>query len=73
LGHFGADATSGPPVAAQVSAFLSRYASAKGIYMTINYVNRDHVHALVDLPIDLTIEKMMQLFQREFVPVPLDQ
>jgi putative transposase len=26
-------------------------------------LNRDHVHALVDLPTDLTIEKMMQLFK----------
>lgn len=31
--------------------------------MKINFVNGDHVHALVDLPTDLTIERMMQLFK----------
>jgi putative transposase len=50
-------------VAAKLSSFLSVYAAQKGIYMKINYVNRDHVHALVDLPTDVTIEKMMQLFK----------
>jgi hypothetical protein len=28
---------------------LDNYAEDKGIYMKINYVNADHVHALVDL------------------------
>ena len=36
--------------AVKVSEYLSRYASEKGIYMKINYVNPDHVHVLVDLP-----------------------
>jgi len=49
--------------AAKLSTFLSEYAAKNGIYMKINYVNRDHVHALVDLPTDLTIEKMMQLLK----------
>ena len=31
--------------------------------MKINYVNADHVHALVDLPTNLTIEQMMQFFK----------
>jgi len=31
--------------------------------MKINYVNRDHVHALVDLPTSLAIEDMMHLFK----------
>jgi hypothetical protein len=31
--------------------------------MKINYVNPDHVHALVDLPTHLSIEEMMQLFK----------
>jgi hypothetical protein len=35
-----------------VSRYLSEYAEMKGVYMKINYVNADHVHALVDL--DLT-------------------
>jgi putative transposase len=49
--------------AAKLSTYLSEYAAQNGIYMKINYVNRDHVHALIDLPTHLSIEKMMQLFK----------
>jgi putative transposase len=49
--------------APQVSAYLSQYASEKGIYLKINYVNPDHIHALVDLPTHLCIEEMMHLFK----------
>jgi REP element-mobilizing transposase RayT len=31
--------------------------------MKINYVNPEHVHALVDLPTSKTIENLMQLFK----------
>ena len=31
--------------------------------MKINFVNSDHVHALVDLPTGLSIEEMMQFFK----------
>ena len=31
--------------------------------MKINYVNADHVYALVDLPTNLSTEEMMQLFK----------
>jgi len=31
--------------------------------MKINYVNADHVHALVDLPTALSIEELMQLLK----------
>jgi putative transposase len=51
------------PAAAKVSAYLSEYASEKGIYMKINYVNPDHVHALVDLPSGLAIDEMMQFLK----------
>jgi len=47
--------------AGQVSGYLSEYASGKGFYMKINYVNPDHVHVLVDLPTALAVEDMMQL------------
>lgn len=47
----------------KVSRFLSEYAESKGIYMKINWVNADHVHALVDLPTGLTIEEVMQLLK----------
>jgi putative transposase len=49
--------------AAKLSRYLSQYATEKGIYMKINYVNPDHVHALVDLPTHLCIEDVMQLLK----------
>jgi putative transposase len=49
--------------AARVSRYLAEYAEKEGIYMKINYVNADHVHALVDLPTSLSIEKAMQLLK----------
>jgi REP element-mobilizing transposase RayT len=49
--------------AAGLSTYLTRYAGEKEIYMKINFVNPDHVHALVDLPTSLSIEEMMQFFK----------
>ncbi len=49
--------------ATKLSDYLHQYASEKGIYMKLNYVNADHVHGLVDLPTSLTIEEMMHLFK----------
>ena len=49
--------------ASRVSRYLSGSAQTKGIYMKINYVNADHVHALVELPTSLTIEDLAQLFK----------
>src|SRR5213593_2292671 len=49
--------------AARVSRWLSKYAEEQGIYMKINYVNADHVHALVDLPISVSIERLIQLLK----------
>ena len=49
--------------AARVSCWLSQYTDEQGVYMKINYVNADHVHALVDLPISLSIEKLIQLLK----------
>lgn len=51
------------PAAAKLSAWLHDYAKQKGIYMKLNFVNPDHVHALIDLPTNLCIEDMMQLFK----------
>ena len=51
------------PAAAKLSVWLHDYAKQKGIYMKINFVNPDHVHALIDLPTNLCIEDMMQLFK----------
>jgi putative transposase len=49
--------------AAKLSAYLHDYAKQKKIYMKINFVNPDHLHALIDLPTNLTIEDTMQLFK----------
>jgi putative transposase len=49
--------------AAKVSSYFSEYASEKGIYMKINYVNPEHVHVLIDLPTNLCIEDVMQLLK----------
>jgi putative transposase len=49
--------------AARVSRFLSEYAQTKEIYMKINYVNADHVHALIDLPTSVSIEDVVQLLK----------
>jgi len=49
--------------ASQVSRYLTEYSKDKGFYMKINYVNADHVHALVDLPTGLSIEELMQLLK----------
>ena len=49
--------------AARVSGYLTEYAEKDRIYMKINFVNADHVHALIDLPTALTIEKVVQLLK----------
>lgn len=51
------------PAATKLSAWLHGYAKQKHIYMKVNFVNPDHVHALIDLPTNLAIEDMMQLFK----------
>jgi putative transposase len=51
------------PAAAKLSAFLTEYAQSKGIYMRINYVNAEHVHALIDLPTRYSIEETMKLLK----------
>ena len=47
--------------AARLSRYLTENADTKGVYMKINYVNADHVHALVNLPTNLSIEELIQL------------
>jgi REP element-mobilizing transposase RayT len=52
-----------PPTAAKVSGFLTDYARKNGIHMKINFVNTDHVHTLIDLPTNLTIEHVVKLLK----------
>ena len=49
--------------AARASTNLTEYSYEKGIYMRINYFNAEHTHALIDLPTNLTIEQVIQLFK----------
>jgi len=49
--------------ATKVSTFLSQYAEEKRIYMKINHVNPEHVHALVDLPTQYSIEDVFKLLK----------
>jgi putative transposase len=49
--------------ARRISEFLNGYAESKAICMNVNYVNADHVHALVDLPTAFSIEQLMQLLK----------
>ena len=51
------------PAAIKLSAHLHDYATEKGIYMKINFVNADHVHVLVDLPASKPIEEIVQLLK----------
>jgi putative transposase len=49
--------------AVKASRFLTGYALEKGIYMKTNYFNAEHVHALIDLPTNKSIEEVMQLLK----------
>jgi REP element-mobilizing transposase RayT len=49
--------------AAALSRHLDEYSAEQSVYMKINFVNPDHVHALIDLPTGLSIEKVVQLFK----------
>jgi len=47
----------------KLSEYLYEYSKEKNIYMKANYVNSDHVHALIDLPTDKTIEDILHLLK----------
>jgi REP element-mobilizing transposase RayT len=49
--------------AAKASTWLNQYAAEKKIYLKKNHFNPDHAHALIDLPTNLSIENVMQLFK----------
>ena len=48
---------------ARLAPFLDDYTKAKGIYVRARFVNADHVHMLVDLPTNLTIENLAKLLK----------
>ncbi|MBN1867758.1 IS200/IS605 family transposase [Candidatus Sumerlaeota bacterium] len=48
---------------AEISAWLHEYAREKNIYMKVSFVNPDHVHALIDLPSNLSMEETAKLLK----------
>ena len=50
-------------VRVKLSKFLFAYCKEKNIYMNINYVNADHVHTLIDLPTNLSVEECIKLLK----------
>ena len=47
----------------KISNFLYSYCKEKHIFMKVNYVNADHVHTLVDLPTDISVEECIKLLK----------
>ena len=47
----------------KVSHYLQEYAKSKSIYTEINYVNADHVHVLIDLPTNRSVEEVLHLLK----------
>ncbi len=47
----------------KLSTYLYDYSNKHGIFMNVNYVNSDHIHALIDLPTNLSLENMMQHYK----------
>jgi putative transposase len=54
-----------PEAGKRVSLHLQQNAAEKGIYMKLNYVNADHVHALIDLPPDMSFGDAVKLLKGE--------
>lgn len=48
-----------------ISAHLNENAKEKEIYVKINYMNADHIHALIDLPTKYSIEDIAKLLKGE--------
>jgi putative transposase len=49
--------------AARISEFITEYCKSKSIYLKIIFVNADHVHVLIDLPTNMTIEELTKLLK----------
>jgi len=49
--------------ASQTNKIIKKICSDNNIYHKIGFVNPEHIHLLVDLPVDMTIKKMMQLLK----------
>ncbi len=47
----------------KLSDYLFNYCKEKKIFMKTKYVNADHVHALIDLPTNITVEDCVKLLK----------
>jgi REP element-mobilizing transposase RayT len=47
----------------KLSDFLFKYCKEKEIFIKTNFVNADHVHALIDLPTNLSVEECIKLLK----------
>jgi len=47
----------------KVSGFLFEYAKDKKLYMRTNHVNSDHVHVLLNLPVNITVQECLKLLK----------
>ncbi len=47
----------------ELSDFYYEYSKSKDIFMRFNFVNKDHVHALIDMPTERTIQELAQLLK----------
>ena len=47
----------------KISDFLFKYCKEKNIYMKAKFVNADHVHLLIDLPTNISIEECIKLLK----------
>jgi putative transposase len=47
----------------ELSKYLCEYSIGKNIYMKTNYVNPEHIHAVIDLPTNITVEEVIHLYK----------
>ena len=47
----------------KISNFLYEYCNEKNIFMKVNYVNAEHVHVVVDLPTNLSVEDCIKFLK----------
>ncbi len=52
-----------PDVRQKVSDYLIEYSSLKEIFITANFVYSNHVHVLIDLPFEYTIDELAKLLK----------
>ncbi|NLT50828.1 MAG: transposase [Ignavibacteria bacterium] len=48
-----------------ISRHLLEYSKEKGIYMKINFVNADHVHTLIELPVEKPVAEVVKFLKGE--------